>query len=177
MMYLKEPSIDEKDRLIDMCNEFNNCDDIYKFEGIFRLENLLTLEYENWLEQIEIDKHIEDVNPDWSNATSYVLMDEFGHVYGFCSLRHHLQGNLINIGGNIGYGIRPTERGKGYGTVLLKLLLEKAKEIGLNKVLLTCRENNDASRRLIEKFGGIKDYSVSSKIPGIMELRYWIDIK
>ncbi len=177
MMYLKEPSINEKDEIIKMCNELNSCDDIYKFEGMFSLEKVLTIGYEKWLEQNELDKHIEDMNPDWSNATNYVLIDELGHVYGFCSLRHHLKGNLLNIGGNIGYGIRPTERGKGYGTIQLQLLLEKAAEIGLNKVLLTCRDNNDSSRRLIEKLGGIKDYSVPSKIPGILELRYWIDIK
>ena len=60
--------------------------------------------------------------------------------------RHNLKGELINIGGNIGYAIRPSERRKGYATIQLQLLLEKAKELGLEKVLVTCRDNNVGSR-------------------------------
>lgn len=175
-IFLKEPTMDEKEEIIKMCKEIESSNDFDKFEGMGNLGMVLTDSYEKWLEQNELDKHIEDVKPEWSNATNYVLIDELGHVYGSCSLRHHLKGNLLNIGGNIGYGIRPSERGKGFGTLQLRLILEKAKKLGLDKVLLTCRENNIGSKKTIEKCLGVMDTPVESRTPGVMELRYWIDI-
>lgn len=176
-LFLKEPTINEKEEIITICHELEATDAVDKFEGMGNLKKALTEGYEKWLEQNELDKHIEDVKPEWSNATDYVLVDESGHVYGCCSLRHHLKGDLLNIGGNISYGIRPTERGKGYGVLQLRLILEKAEALGLEKVLLTCRENNIGSKKTIERCYGIMDSPVPSRIPGIMELRYWIDVK
>ena len=106
-----------------------------------------------------------------------MLVDENNHVYGYSQLRHSLKGELINIGGNIGYAIRPTERRKGYATIQLQLLLEKAEELGLDKVLVTCRENNIGSKKTIEKCLGEQDKSVPSRYPNIMELRYWVYTK
>ena len=108
-----------------MCYELQNADDIQKFEGVGNLDLVLEEGYEKWLEQNQLDKHIEDINPNWSNSTKYVLIDEKGHVYGSCSLRYYLKGKLLNIGGNISYEIRPSERGKGYGLIQLNLILEK----------------------------------------------------
>lgn len=85
-------------------------------------------------------------------------------------------GKLINVGGNFAYAIRPSERGKGYGTIQLKLLIEKAKEIGLEKVLVTCRKNNIGSKKTMEKFIVDADTLVPSIHGGIMEYRYWINI-
>ena len=88
-----------------------------------------------------------------------------------------MKGELINIGGNIGYAIRPSERRKGYATIQLQLLLEKAEELGLEKVLVTCRDNNIGSKKTIEKCLGEQDKSVPSRYPNVMELRYWINTK
>ena len=168
--------MEEENEIIEMCKEIIDSNGIMPFEGTGNLKMVLDKGYKEWLEQNKIDKNTENIKPDWSNATNYILIDEFGHVYGCCSLRHHLKGNLINIGGNIGYGIRPSERRKGYGTIQLQLVLKEAKKLGLSKVLVTCRDNNIASKKTIEKCGGIKDDSVPSTIPEIMELRYWIDL-
>ena len=173
-LYLKEPTIDDKYEVLQMCKELSECEDEYPFEGAGRLDKLLNQSYEEWLKDCESDKTIETINPDWSNGTNYLLVDENNHVYGISQLRHSLKGQLINIGGNIGYAIRPIERKKGYGTIQLKLLLEKAQELGLDKVLVTCRENNIGSKKTIENCLGEPDNSVPSKHPNIMELRYWI---
>ena len=90
-------------------------------------------------------------------------------------MRHNLKGDLINIGGHVGYAIRPSERGKGYGTIQLRLVLEKAYEMGIKEVLVTCRENNIGSRKTMEKCVGHSDTLVDSRYPGIKEYRYWID--
>ena len=124
-----------------------------------------------------MNKHIDEINPNYANQTTFVLIDEIGHIYGAANIRHDLKGNLSNIGGHIGYAIRPSERGKGYGGLQLNLLIEKLNEMNIEKALITCRENNIASKKIIEKFIGITDYLVPSMYEGIMEYRYWIDVK
>ena len=59
----------------------------------------------------------------------------------------------------------------------MQLLLEKANELGIDKVLVTCRDNNIGSKKTIEKCLGEPDKSVPSRYPNIMELRYWIPTK
>lgn len=60
----------------------------------------------------------------------------------------------VETEGNIDYDISPIYRNKGYGTEILKLILEKAKEIGLKDVILLCTLNNIASKKIIEKNNG-----------------------
>lgn len=72
---------------------------------------------------------------------------------GIGKLRHYLNDNLRNNGGHIGYSIRPSERGKGFGNTILNELLKKAKEKGIEEVLITPYETNDRSRKLIEANG------------------------
>jgi len=176
-LFLKEPTIQDKEEVLKMCMELNTCDDEYPFEGAYKLRSLLDMTYEEWLKKLAEDKTIENFNPNWSNATSYILVDEDNHVYGFTQLRYNLKGNLTNIGGNIGYAIRPSERKKGYATKQLELVLDKASECGLDKVLLTCRDNNIGSRKTIEKYMGEQIEPVPSNYPNIMELRYWVNTK
>lgn len=80
---------------------------------------------------------------------------------------------LRNIG-HIGGGIRPSERKKGYATLMLKLALEKCKEIGLTKVLLVCNKKNTGSAKAIQNNGGIleNELLVDDKI----HQRYWINL-
>ena len=175
-LFLKEPTLSDKEEIVKMCDELRNCDDEYKFEGLNNFKDVTSENFEEFLTKLEENKYIEDINPNYANQTTFILTDENNHVYGAGNLRHSLKGNLINIGGHIGYAMRPSERGKGYGKKQLLLFLQKAKEMGIDKALLTCRENNMASARVIEKCCGEKDYSVPSMYEGIMESRYWIDI-
>jgi predicted acetyltransferase len=97
-------------------------------------------------------------------------------VLGTSSLRHRLTPALEDRGGHIGYCIRPGERGKGYGTQLLALTLEKAGELGLQRVLITCHRDNAASRRVIEKNGGVLSSEGICKANGEPVRRYWIEL-
>ncbi|MDL2233332.1 GNAT family N-acetyltransferase [Ruminococcaceae bacterium OttesenSCG-928-L11] len=78
---------------------------------------------------------------------------EVGEVIGTVNLRHSLTESLRRIGGHIGYCIRPSHWGKGYGTLQLRLALEEAAKLGLEQVMLTCDESNGASARVMEKCG------------------------
>lgn len=74
---------------------------------------------------------------------------------GYGKLRHYLNEKLLEHGGHIGYIIRPTERSKKYGEIVLRELIVKANQMGINEMLLTCNEDNIASRKVIESNNGI----------------------
>ena len=82
-LFLREPTLEDKDEVIKMCKELETCGDEYPFEGASRLDKLLNTSYEEWLQKCEADKTIETKNPAWSNGTNYLLVDDNNHVYGF----------------------------------------------------------------------------------------------
>lgn len=99
-------------------------------------------------------------------------------ILGESRLRHSLEHEkLATLYGHIGYDIRPSARGNGLGTELLRLTLEKAKEMGIDKVLITCDVRNSASKRVIEKNGGVLD----EEMPHVPDddshvARYWVEV-
>ncbi len=104
-----------------------------------------------------------------------LMKDETDRIYGMVSLRFSLNDNLFQYGGHIGYGIRPTERGKGYGTIQLKLALEEMRKKGIYRVLVTCDKDNPASAKVIQNCGGVLENEVTEDGGNIVQ-RYWIDL-
>lgn len=96
---------------------------------------------------------------------------EDGRLVGFVSIRHELNDNLREVGGHIGYAIRPSERRKGYATAATALALEECRRRGIGDVLVTCDDTNLASAAVIERNGGVLE-----DIRGVKR-RYWIDLK
>ena len=92
-----------------------------------------------------------------------------GDAYlGRISLRHRLTDVLLTWGGHIGYAVRPSARGHGYARMALEQMLPHAAELGIDPVLVTCDTDNDASRRTIERAGGLYEDTREGK------LRYWV---
>ncbi len=106
--------------------------------------------------------------------TTYWLMHK-EKIIGAVNIRHRLDGYLFKYDGHIGGGIRPNERNKGYATKMLSLALEKAKDLGINKVLITCNKGNIASEKTIIKNGGIFE-SEEIEENGNIVRRFWIDL-
>jgi len=107
--------------------------------------------------------------------TSFWLV-EGGRILGEIHLRHSLTEALRDVGGHIGYTVRPTQRRKGCGTEMLKLALPEARKLGLDRVMITCDKVNTASARVIQKNGGVLESEGPSKTrPGITQ-RYWIEL-
>ena len=110
--------------------------------------------------------------------TTFWLVRDGVRIVAMGRLRHRLNDALRNEGGHIGYTVRPTQRKKGYGTVLCRLILEQAELLlGLNKVLITCDTDNKPSARIIEKNGGRYAGETISAYSGKPVSRYWIDLK
>ena len=99
-----------------------------------------------------------------------------GKVVGFSCLRHSLEydDDDIEFASHIGYSIRPEERGKGYAKEQLRLVLEKAWELGIDPVRIICSDTNDASRRTILACGGRFIDSVYGEESGLTVNRYEI---
>ena len=80
---------------------------------------------------------------------------------------------LLHSSGHIGYAIKHSERGNGYATTALKLMLDKVWEMGYGEVMISCNDRNFASRRVIEKNGGVLN-RVNMINPEEPEREYWI---
>lgn len=103
------------------------------------------------------------------------LVAEVGRVLvGRVSLRHELTPMLAAIGGHIGFAVRPGFRGRGHAGVLLTGVLDRAAELGIESVLVTCDETNHASAAVIERAGGSHEDDVEL-LPGHSKRRYWIE--
>jgi Predicted acetyltransferase len=107
--------------------------------------------------------------------STYWLVDHQNKVIGAVNIRHRLSEKLLQCGGHIGYGIRPSERRRGHAAMLLKLALEKTKSLGIERVLVVCDERNTASARTILRNGGSQDVSFIEE-DGNVVLRFWIDV-
>ena len=84
----------------------------------------------------------------------YLAFDEAKRMVGIADLRLEENDFIANFAGRIGYTVRPSERGKGYATEILKAVLKQAEALGMENVLVTCNEDNARSARVIEKAGG-----------------------
>ncbi len=146
-------------------------------DGTGGLEEFLeTQSYEKWLIQVEENSDTSVRVPGRVNdATFFYVREEDDRIVGMVNIRFGLNAHLFWEGGHIGYSIRPAERGKGYGTLMLKEALGFCRLIGLSQVLVVCAGTNEASARVIEKCGGVLEDEVVSKRSGEVMRRYWIE--
>lgn len=129
-------------------------------------------DFDDYVEHLELKEATEDRVPD----SVWFLVDENrDRLLGAVNLRHFLNDDLLKEGGHIGAGIRPSERRKGYATEMIRLALLECKNLGIEKVLITCAKNNIGSAKSILKNGGVLENEVINS-EGLIEQRYWITI-
>lgn len=104
----------------------------------------------------------------------YLLADVVGEVVGRASVRHALTPALLEVGGHVGYAVRPAWRCRGYGRAILALSLRRCAALGLEEVLVTCDEDNPASVRVIEACGGVLEDVRPQPGGAPAKRRYWI---
>ena len=87
---------------------------------------------------------------------------------GRITVRHELTDRLRRQGGHIGYDVRRSRRRRGHATAMLAAALPVARGLGINPALVTCDTTNVASRRVIERNGGV----LADERDGV--LRFWV---
>ena len=108
-------------------------------------------------------------------SSIYFLVDDDEKIYGSIDIRHELNDYLLQYGGHIGYGIRPSQRRKGYAFQMLSLALPIVKELGIIKALITCDKTNLGSAKTIMNNGGILENEVINESE--ITQRYWIELR
>lgn len=141
--------------------------------------------FESELSQKDFDAYIQkltqeskdlDLSPGIVPMNTFWLVNSAQTILGMSVLRHYLTPALEHHGGHIGYVIRPSQRNKGYGTLILALTLAKARLFRLRRVRITCDTDNIGSVRIIEHNGGVLSATTISERSGKNISQYWIDL-
>ncbi len=165
-MELRRPRLADKETVLEMMVEFEKYQSPHD-GGFWDTENF---SYEDWLENNQNQEMGINLPEGWVPAIQLVAFSEKGQALGFLNLRLRLSDYLLEVGGHIGYSIRPSERGKGYAKKTLRQGLKVAKEKNIKRTLVTCSVNNPASRAVILANGGLIE-DVRNRVE-----RYWIEV-
>lgn len=175
--YFESPSLERKNEIIEYLDEFveygsningsgslDKIYDGYTFEEV--LERCLNMENEEYSKKFER-----------CQARTFLLIRASDNkIVGTINIRWNLNEKMLQFGGHIGYGIRPTERRKGYNKINLYLGMIEAKKLGLDKVMLDCDVNNIASDKTLKSFGGNLERTEIDPSDKMLTNIYWFDV-
>ena len=176
--YFEIPSIERKEEALDYLKEhIDYRSDINGSGGLKRLTKGMT--YEEWLEDVinsMDEEYAKEKNLVPAN-TYFTIRKSDNKIIGMVNIRHYLDNLLSIVGGHIGYGIRPTERGKGYAKIQLYLALLESSKLGIEKAKVDCVKTNIKSEKTIKALGGVfeKEFYYQPKKSVIKN--YLIDVK
>lgn len=135
-------------------------------------------DFETWLKKCNDWKNGKNLPEGFVPSTQFIFVRKSDNkLIGMFQIRHTLNDFLLNYGGHAGDSIAVDERNKGYGKKLLALGLSKCKDLGMDKVLLTCKDTNVASRKCILSNGGVYEDTRTILKDNINIERYWINLK
>lgn len=175
--YLETPSLERKDEIIDYINEFIEYkSDINGMEALARILYGYTFEESlNMCLNMQYEEYAK-IHGRCQYKTFLLIRKNDNKIIGTINIRWNLSEEMKKFAGNIGYGIRPTERRKGYNKLNLYLGLIEAKKAGLDRVMLDCETKNLASSKTMEALGGKLERTEIDPSDGILTSVYWIDV-
>lgn len=166
------PSVDYIDSYRGYIREFEDRgEELYPFTTDYPHDDALS-----FVARLVRESKGQDLPDGFVAHSTYWLIRDDQAVVGVSNLRHQLSPHLRHEGGHIGYGVRPTARGKGYATKLLGLTLLRAAELGITRVLVVSAMENEPSIRTILSNGGVLDAEGVVASDGTRMNRYWIDL-
>ena len=151
--YLEKPTLQRKKEALEYIYEFFDNDS--GIHGVGSLNKYID-DYEGWLRFVEANWN-RPVTDTWVPSHTYFLIRKSDdRIVGMIDIRLALTEFLKKYGFNIGYSIRPSERGKGYNKINLYLGLQVCAQYGLKEVYLDADLDNPASWKTMEALGGIR---------------------
>lgn len=149
MLKLVTPSPEYLDSVLKSLHEYEHDDTAFCTIGNVELMlKYLPDEFSQYLQIVEGEQNGTGLPQGHVNSSTFWLMDDDEYIGSF-SLRHGLTPSLLQEGGNVAYEILPSKRSKGYAKQGLKLVLKEALRLGMDKVLVTCHEDNIASYKVM----------------------------
>ena len=173
-LLFEEPSIKRKKEAIEYIQEHYDCNSrINGSGGLYKyIDN-----YEEWLKKLENDKKgglSEEIVP---GLTYFLVREQDNKIVGMINIRLRLNERLKKSGGHIGYGIRPTERRKGYNKVNLYLGLKVLKKYGIKEAMLSCNKENLGSSKTMLALGTVKKNEFYDEKNEVIIENYIIDVE
>lgn len=147
-----------------------------QFAGCLSLDEAASAEeWICWCQLRTSKETCEQTGVDVPSTTYFAIRKKDNRLVGIIDLRHHINHPILGTwGGHCGYTVRPSERGNGYAKEMLRLNLNNAIELGIDKLLITCHSGNRASEKTILANDGI--YEKTIIVDGTEIKRYWIEI-
>lgn len=168
---LVAPTNKHKNQVMEYRQEFLKDED--SMDGTGNLRNFEN--FNDWLNYLADNSDEKTVRDGLVPAILYLAIEiETAKLVGMIDIRYRLNEFLLKYGGHIGYSIRRAYRNQGFGTEMLGLALDKCREKGMGRVLITCDKENIPSAKIIIKNGGILEDEITKG--GRTNQRYWIDL-
>lgn len=175
--YLERPSLERKDEIIEYINEFVEYNS--EINGTGGLDKIIEgCTFEQALARclsMEDEDYAKKINR-CPSKTFLLIRENDNRIVGTINVRWNLTEAMKQFGGNIGYGIRPTERRKGYNKINLYLGMQEAQNLGLDRVMLDCDVNNLGSDRTLKALGGVLERTEIDPEDNILTNVYWFDV-
>lgn len=170
---LVRPTLQYKEDILKYQQEFNATKEvIHGSSSLHKFED-----FDEWFNKVQNSDNLERIPHGMVPATQFLCVNEENKIVGMVNIRHYLNEYLIQIGGHVGYSVRPNERRKGIAKWMLKESLTFLQEKEVERALITCDVDNIGSRNTILANGGQFESVVHDEYDDIDVERYWIDIK
>ena len=170
-LHLRQPEASDREQVMAYREEFLAIDS--RMDGTCALNEYD--DFDTWLANVRAYSAPETTPAGKVPATQYLSLDENEHLVGMVNLRHCLNDYLLEFGGHIGYSVRPADRKNGYAIQMLKLALDEAKALGIDRVRIACDRYNIASAKTIQANGGVLDGERYDPQDSTLTQRYWIE--
>lgn len=175
--YLEELSLERKDEIIEYLDEF------VKYNSNINGTGSLDKIYDGYTFEEALERCLNMKNEEYAKSINRVPGKTFllirkndNKIVGTINIRWNLSEKMLEFGGHIGYGIRPTERRKGYNKIQLYLVLLEAQKLNLDKVMIDCSVDNLGSDKTIKALGGILERCELDESDNTMTNVYWINV-